>query len=119
MVLVGFLQWWYGPGWTDAARRLRARLHDTYLGFSVPLLARTIFAPWRRITTNPGASLQDHMRAMVDNAVSRAVGSVVRLMTLFVALGIMAAYGIVGGLLLLAWPVLPWLGPVLIVWGLI
>jgi hypothetical protein len=119
MFLVGFFEWWYGPGWRDAAQRLRTRLHDTYLGFSVPLLARTIFAPWRRITSAPGASLQDHMRAMVDNLVSRAVGSTVRIFTLIAALGIMAAYATIGGLLLVLWPVLPLLGPVLIVWGIV
>lgn len=119
MLIPLFLGWWYGPGWRDAATRLQNRIHATYLTFSVPMLTRTIFAPWRRITTPPGSSLQDHMRAMVDNVVSRAVGSTVRIFTLIAAFAVMGFYGLVGGLLLLAWPILPLLGPILMVAGFI
>ena len=82
MLVVAFIQWWYGPGWKDAAGRLTAKIHETYLSFSVPSLLRTMFAPWRRITSPPGASLQDKLRAVIDNTVSRLVGFVVRLIAL-------------------------------------
>jgi len=78
-----------------------------------------MFAPWRRIITYPGNTLGDRLRAVVDNLVSRAVGFVVRLFALMAALIIMSAYVIFGGLLLIIWPVVPLLGPALIVGGLL
>jgi hypothetical protein len=119
MLVVAFLSWWYGPGWGDASRRLAERIRGTYLGFSVPILLRTLFAPWRRISTPPGTSLQDKLRALVDNTVSRCVGFVVRLMALLLALLTIGAYAVVGGALLALWPAIPLLGPVLIVVGLL
>ncbi len=117
MLLVAFVHWWYGPGWRDTASRLSTRLRETYLTFSVPILLPTMFAPWRRIITGSGGSLGDKMRAMVDNLVSRFVGFTVRLIALITALTIMGAYVILGGLLLILWPAVPLLGPVLIVAG--
>jgi hypothetical protein len=76
-----------------------------------------MFQPWRRIITYPGASIGDRMRAVADNLVSRAVGFTVRLMALTAASAIIALYMILGGILLIIWPIIPLLGPVLIVGG--
>lgn len=119
MLVVAFLQWWYGPGWHDAAGRLMTKLEETYLNFSMPILLRTMFAPWRRIITPPGGSLEQRGRALVDNAVSRLVGFVVRLMALIAGGVLLAAYVIIGGLIVLLWPIWPVLGPVLVVVGLL
>jgi hypothetical protein len=119
MLVVAFLQWWYGPGWGDASRRLVARIEGTYLEFSVPILLRTLFSPWRRITSPPGTSLEQKLRAVVDNAVSRAVGFSVRVMALIAAGGIIVTYAVVGSVLLALWPLLPLAGPALIVAGLL
>jgi hypothetical protein len=117
MLLVAFVQWWYGPGWRDTATRLTTRISDTYLTFSVPALLRTMFSPWRRIITYPGVSMQDRMRATLDNVISRVVGLMVRSMALIAAGALIAGYAIVGGLVLVLWPILPLLGPALIVGG--
>ena len=119
MLVVAFLQWWYGPGWRDAASRLMLKLNETYLNFSMPILLRTMFAPWRRIISAPGGSLEQKMRALVDNAVSRLVGFVVRLMALIAACVLLALYTVIGGLIVLLWPAWPVLGPVLVVVGLL
>src|SRR5687767_11777583 len=99
MLLAAFIQWWYGPGWHDAARRLKTRIRTTYLSFSIPILLGTLFAPWKRIITPPGASLQDKMRAMADNAISRAVGFTVRIFVLIAALITVIFYTVFGGLM--------------------
>jgi hypothetical protein len=119
MLLLAFTQWWYGPGWRDAADRLTARLSNTYLTFSLPILLKTMFAPWKRIVTYPGVSIQDRTRAAIDNLISRIVGFGVRLFALIAAIAIMGATMLFGGLILILWPVLPLLGPILIVAGLI
>jgi hypothetical protein len=119
MLVVAFIQWWYGPGWADSAQRLKAHIRTTYLSFSIPILLKTLFAPWKRIISPPGSSLQDKMRAMLDNAISRAVGFTVRLFVLIAAGVTILFYVVFGGLLVLLWPALPLLGPALIVGGLI
>jgi hypothetical protein len=119
MLVVGFLQWWYGAGWRDAGNRLASKMRETYLNFSIPVLLRTLFAPWRRITTPPGSSLEQKMRAILDNAVSRAVGFTVRVLAIIAASALLAFYAIFGGAFLLLWPIMPLLGPALIVGGLI
>ena len=117
MLLVAFVQWWYGPGWLDTSSRLMTRLHETYLTFSVPILIPTMFAPWRRIVSSSGRTLGDELRAVIDNLVSRAVGFIVRLLALIAAFLLMSVYIVFGGLLLIIWPVVPLLGPALIVGG--
>ncbi|HEY6737001.1 MAG TPA: hypothetical protein VI322_04780 [Candidatus Saccharimonadia bacterium] len=117
MLLVGFFRWWYSRGWRDTASRLSAQLTTTYLMFSVPTLVTTLFEPWRRIVTEPGAGLEAHARALVDNLVSRLVGGIMRGCTLIGAGLIIGAYAVIGGAVLLLWPVLPFLGPALIIWG--
>jgi hypothetical protein len=119
MLMVGFFQWWYGAGWRKTATLFRGQLLDIYEQFSVPTLLSTLFEPWRRIITAPGAGLDAHMRAMVDNLVSRAVGSTMRLFTLIAAGLVLASYSAGGGLLLLLWPLIPLLGPALVVWGMV
>lgn len=113
------MRWWYGAGWRDAARRVPARLRSIYLSFSVPILLATMFAPWRRIITPGGGSLGQRGRALVDNLVSRVVGFVVRLLALVSAGLLVAVTAVGGGLLLVIWPLLPVLGVVMIVWGLL
>src|SRR5260221_12930004 len=98
MLLVAFVQWWYGPGWRNASSRLLTRIRETFLTFSVPILLRTMFQPWRRIITYPGASIGDRMRAVLDNVVSRAVGFTVRLFALTAAAVLLTLYTVLGSL---------------------
>lgn len=75
--------------------------------FSVPTLARTMFAPWRRIITYPGAGLDAKLRAMGDNMVSRAIGFTVRLLVLSAALVTLTLVSIIGVLQIILWPLVP------------
>lgn len=117
MLALAFLQWWYGPGWFRAWNALGARLKRTYYGFSVPQLSRTLFAPWRRIVSLGGGSLGERLRAMIDNLVSRCVGLVVRLITLFAAAMIIIWWIIIAIGQLVIWPLVPVGAIILIVRG--
>ena len=99
--------WWYGQGWLLLIHNVQRRLVRTSHLFSVPILVRTLFAPWRRIMTYPGASIGEHARALADNLVSRAVGLVVRLLVL-VAAGVMLLGVCLAGIIeIIAWPLVP------------
>jgi hypothetical protein len=118
MLAVSFLTWWYGHGWGQVARNFRPRLRQIADSFSVGQLLKTLFAPWRRIVTYPGASLAERFRAWGDNLVSRVVGFVVRLFVLLAAVFVLIVSA--GALLLeiILWPLLPLAILVLVAAGL-
>lgn len=119
MLFIGFVTWWYGPGWKRWVISLQTRLSDIYQSFSVPLLLRTLFTPWRRIVTPPGRSLSERLRAVIDNTVSRFVGLGVRMIVVATAFALMLLWLIVGLFELVIWPLLPLIGLGLVIWGLV
>ncbi len=101
------LRWWYGTGWLQATHRIHTWVKGIEQAFSISLLAKTLFAPWRRIVSGSGRSLDDKMRAAMDNFVSRCVGFFVRIGVLLVA-GISTIVALVASVLMVGiWPLLP------------
>ena len=86
--------------------------------FSVGQLLRTLFAPWRRIITYPGASLADKWHAWGDNMVSRVIGFVVRIFVIFAALVTIAAIAVLTAIEIVVWPLLPLAIPGCLIAGL-
>lgn len=118
MMALEFFRWWYTHGWTLAFVRLRNKLTGIEQAFSVGILLRTLFAPWRRIITYPGDGIGAHFRAMIDNLVSRFIGFMVRI---FVLIGAGVTGLIFGCFALLAcvlWPLLPPLAIGALVWSI-
>ena len=107
MIVLSLLQWWYSAGWLSAIEHAEQRLFRTYRLFSIPILLRTWFAPWRRIVTAPGAGIGAHVRAAVDNFISRFIGFLVRSIVLLTALVVLLFSAIVSLLELLSWPFIP------------
>jgi hypothetical protein len=107
MLMVAMLKWWYTAGWGLMFTRSSQRLSALGASFSVGTLLRTLFAPWKRIISYPGAGLDAHLRAMLDNLVSRGVGFMVRVFVLL-AVGVLAVLELLLGLVgILLWPLLP------------
>lgn len=75
--------------------------------FSVPILIRTLFAPWKRIVTYPGASIDAKIRAFGDNMVSRTVGFTVRLLVLLTAALMLIMVSLAALVEIVAWPLAP------------
>jgi hypothetical protein len=107
MLAVAFVRWWYGTGWRQVVARVRLRIKRTADSFSIQTIARTLFAPWKRIITRPGAGIDAHLRAIGDNAVSRAVGFVVRITVLFTAGLCLLAVMVAGLIQIVLWPLVP------------
>ncbi len=119
MLALELLSWWYGPGWALVKRRASSRVIKVSHVFSLPILARTMFAPWRRIVTYPGAGLDARLKALGDNLFSRIIGFTIRLGVLVIA-GLLVMATVVGGLLsLVLWPLIPLTIPSLIVAGFV
>ena len=119
MLVLSFLSWWYGRGWKQVWGSVGPRLHGVMTSFSVKQLAKTLFQPWRRIITYPGASLAEKFKAWGDNAVSRAVGFTVRAGVLLAAFVTLVAVTVVTIIEIIAWPLIPLAVPGLLIAGLL
>ncbi len=115
MLALEFISWWYSAGWLGFAKRLFGYLTSILHYFSVALLLKTLFAPWKRITSYGKRSLNERLRALLDNLIARLVGFSVRFMVLFVAL-ILSTVGVaLSFVCLVLWPLLPVAVPLLVV----
>lgn len=118
-MLLSFFSWWYGRGWKQVVDNFGPRLQRIAASFSVHQLFRTLFAPWRRIITAPGRSLDAKLRAWADNAFSRVIGFVVRVGVLLAAGIMLLVVSILTLVELIMWPLLPLAIPVCLVLGLL
>lgn len=85
--------------------------------FSIPLLLKTFFSPWRRYkwSYGKGFDIKRYLEALFSNLISRILGAVMRSFLIFV--GLLAEIFIIfaGIIIFLGWLVLP----VLLIGGLI
>lgn len=101
------LRWWYGTGWIQAAHRISTWTKGVERVFSVSILLKTWFAPWHRIVTGSGKTIDDKMRAAIDNFISRMVGAGVRTAVLVAALFSMLGTFLAAVFMVGIWPLLP------------
>jgi hypothetical protein len=107
MFLVSFFSWWYGAGWSGLIPNSVIRSKKVLEAFSVYQLSQTLFAPWRRIITYPGASLAEKFRAWGDNLFSRIIGFIVRLFVIMVGLIFSLTVFILTWIEIIIWPLAP------------
>lgn len=121
MFIVGLLSWWYGAGWRQRFSILQERLANTMDYFSIDLLAKTLFAPFRQISAGQvNGSLSVKMHAFFDRLVSRTIGAMIRSTMIVVGLGVIFVHSFVGLVTFIAWafiPLLPLIGILLAISG--
>ena len=115
---MALFSWWYGTGWKQVIQSFNHRIYSVAEAFSISQLLRTMFAPWKRITTDPGRSLEARFRAAADNAFSRMIGFVVRIIVIFAALFIIILVAVGTIIEIVVWPLLPIAVPGSIIAGL-
>lgn len=108
MTLVALFSWWYTAGWVRLARRVGQRVERALEMFSVDLLAKTLFAPFRQISAEQvQGPFAAQLKALGDRTFSRFVGLIARsLFIIFGCLGALAV-GVFGLVQLLVWPLVP------------
>lgn len=99
------LGWWYSRGWLWILDIAKQRLQTIGRIFAVKVLLLTWFSPWKQIYRQ--STFRNFLSIAVDNAVSRAIGSVVRGTILLWALILSLAVITLGVICFLAWPLLP------------
>lgn len=108
MLFASFLSWWYGAGWQQTMQRALHRLHRAAEFFSLGLLVRTLFAPYRQISAGAvRGNLTVQWHAFIDRTFSRLVGAVVRTTVLIAGAVSLIVTAIMLGVWLLIWPLLP------------
>lgn len=101
------LRWWYATGWIQAFHRIRDWTLTVEHMFSLTLLVKTLFAPWKRIVAAPGRGLDAKMHAALDNLVSRCIGFVIRVFVIGTAVVGMITAFIASTVIAVLWPLLP------------
>jgi hypothetical protein len=119
MFMLDLFTWWYGAGWAGVLTSTKRRLTSLGEMFSIKILLRTLFSPWRRIISYPGAGIDARMRAFGDNLVSRCIGLTVRSIVLLTAALAFILMLLVGLLEIIIWPLLPLAAVALVVKGLL
>lgn len=114
MLIVAFFSWWYTAGWGQLGRRAVVRITGMLDFFSVGLLLKSLFAPFRQISVGRvSGSLDTQLRAWADRQISRAIGAMVRLVVVVFGLIATLVMIIVSVFLLALWPLVPFI-PVLV-----
>lgn len=121
MFIVGMLSWWYGAGWKARVTIIQERLERTMDFFSIDILSRTLFSPYRQIAAGKvTGSLGVQWRAFVDRTISRLMGIIVRSIIIVVGSFAIVLQVVSGCVILLLWafiPLLPVIGFVLYISG--
>jgi len=107
-MFLSFLSWWYGQGWRGLLDRISDRIVRLNDMFSLGMLVRTLFAPFRQIGVGEvRGSIDMKFQAWADRMVSRCVGAVVRTCTLLAGVVAILCVAAIGAVQLVGWLLLP------------
>jgi len=117
MFLVGIFQWWYGNGLLQYIRQSFLGVLRTADFFSVGLLLKTLFNPFRQISAAPvGGDLSVQLSAFFDKMFSRVIGAVVRSMVIVIGILMILLRFLWMILGIIMWLAMPFIG--IILWQL-
>ena len=121
LLVTELLKWWYTAGLRQRLKKASVRLDGTIDYFSMDLLLKTLFSPFRQISAGKvDGSLEVKMRALIDRVFSRLIGAFIRLLLLVVGGITIALQVILALVVILLWllvPLLPVAGIVLMAAG--
>ena len=106
---MALVSWWYGSGWLDQVGLVRTRFARVADRYSLGLLARTLFSPFKQLDAygNGGNSLDAKLRGWLDLQISRMIGAMIRSFMLIFGLMAMLVEALIAVLRLIVWPLLP------------
>ena len=109
MLVISFVQWWYGRGFKEFLAKFVDHLKDVADFFSIRLLVRHLFAPFRQIATEKKTNLpmSERIHAWADLMISRLVGATIRFVLLIVGTVFLLIRFILGVIVMILWPLAP------------
>lgn len=108
MLFVSFFKWWYSDGWQQRARKIATSLDGVIDYFSISLLVKTLFQPFRQDSNGRvDGALDAKMHALAENLISRVLGALIRLVVLIFGMLSIAAFAIWSVIVLVGWAIVP------------
>ena len=118
--MITYFSWWYMQEPIYLWRSISVVTLKVYANFSIPLLLKTLFDPWKRDAVSlVNASLSENFQVMLQNLISRFIGFFIRLITIFIGYVATILIFIGSMILMLAWLAMPLIIFYLIASGLI
>lgn len=104
-----FWRWYYGESVKDVLTGWKNFIIFALNYFSIPLLLKTLFAPWKRdITRRPhGLDLKKLFEYLAFNTISRGIGFLVRFFTIIVGIIFLILVIAAGAVFFVLWLILP------------
>ena len=109
LIITGYLRWHYGRAFADILVVWTNFFWFVLHFFSIPLLARTLFSPWKRLHEeyqlgfHPGVFFS----SLIVNFIMRIVGAAARFIIIVMGMLILTMVTVVGVVFLLFWTVAP------------
>lgn len=108
MFIVGMLSWWYTAGWKQRAIAVKTHLIGQFDYFSIDLLIRTLFSPWKQISAGSvRGPVGVQLRAWFDGLISRIIGATVRTIMIIIGTIGMILGVLIGVVGIIIWPLIP------------
>lgn len=104
-----FWRWYYGESVKDVLTGWKNFIIFALNYFSIPLLLKTLLAPWKRdITRRPrGLDLKKLFEYLAFNTISRGIGFLVRFFTIIVGIIFLILVIAAGAVFFVLWLILP------------
>ncbi|MBU2563987.1 hypothetical protein KKA23_00155 [Patescibacteria group bacterium] len=109
MIILIFWKWYYTKGVKNILFAWKNFILFSVEYFSIPLLLKTLFSPWKRdITKKPrGLDLKKIFEYISFNTISRGLGFVIRFFTILVGILFFLLTLIIGCFIFIIWLILP------------
>ncbi|MDP2860106.1 MAG: hypothetical protein Q8N98_00130 [bacterium] len=120
-ILLVFWEWYYGEAVKNVLTAWKNFIIFVLSYFSIPLLFKTLLAPWRRdITKRPrGLDFKKFFEFITFNLISRGTGFIVRFFTIIAGIISLIITIIVGAIFFVLWLVLPLILLGLLIFGIL
>ena len=114
---MSFLSWWYGKGLAWRAEKILDGIERSIDTFSLGLLLKTWFAPFRQIDALGvvNASLEVRIKKFFDKLFSRFIGAFLRTIIMVIGVFYISFRAIWGVIMLILWLISPILPIILVV----
>lgn len=108
-----FIAWHYTKGLDDYLNKWIFYVRWISHYFSLPLLIKTLFSPWKRLLDeddSPGFNITRFFEALMYNAISRTIGAIVRFFLFWAGLLVLVIIFFGGAFGVVLWIVVPLVG---------
>jgi len=120
-IVIIFWRWYYGEATKNVLTAWKNYIIFDANYFSIPLLLRTLFAPWRRdITRKPkGLDFKKLFEYFAFNTISRGLGFLVRFITVLVGMLFIVFTILAGAIFFVFWIFLPFILAGLLIFAIV